>query len=105
MSRYRDTKTFLLKDAPKIGQKMFLLLVKLKTLFRGHTQLVTWMVNQLLEVFMKKNWKKLGKKNLEYEKYLKEKVINCTSNGKDTITHLIVGLIKKNLYKNDSRSS
>ena len=60
------------------------------------------MVNLLLEVFMRKNCKKLIKKNLEYKKQLKEKVINCTLNGKDTIIHLIVGLIKKTLYKNES---
>ena len=29
-------------------------------------------------------------------------MINCMSNGKDTIIHLIVGLIKKTLYKNES---
>ena len=56
------------------------------------------MVNQLLEVFMKKNCKKQIKKNSEKKKYLKEKAINCMSNGKDTIIHLIVGLIKKTLY-------
>ena len=44
---------------------------------------------------MKKNCKKLVKKNLEYKKYLKEKVINYMSNGKGTIIHLIVGLIKR----------
>ena len=42
-----------------------------------------------------------------YEKQLqqtnqKEKVISCTSNGKDTIIRLIVGLIKETLYKNQS---
>ena len=41
--------------------------------------------------------KKLVKKNSEQNKYLKEKVINCMSNGKGMITHLIVGLIKKDL--------
>ena len=51
---------------------------------------------------MRKNCKKLVKKNLEYKKELKEKVINCTLNGKDMIIHLIVGLIKKTLYKNES---
>ena len=60
------------------------------------------MVNQLLEVFTKKNCKKLVKKNLEQKKQLKEKVINCMSNGKDMIVILIVGLIKKTLYKNES---
>ena len=51
---------------------------------------------------MKKNFKKLIKKNLEYKKYLKEKVINFMSNRKDMIIHLIVGLIKKICYKNES---
>ena len=41
--------------------------------------------------------KKLVKKNSEQNKYLKEKVINFMSNGKGIITHLIVGLIKKDL--------
>ena len=65
MSEYQNTKIFLLKDILQIGQKKFLLLVKLKIQFRGLMLLVTWMVNQLLEVFMKKNCKKLVKKNLE----------------------------------------
>ena len=56
------------------------------------------MVKKILEVFMKKNCKKLVKKNLEYKKCLKEKVINCMSNGKDIIIHLTVGLIKKISY-------
>ena len=38
---------------------------KINMQFRGLMLLVTWMVNQLLEVFMKKNCKKLVKKNLE----------------------------------------
>ena len=36
------------------------------------------------------------------EKFRIEKVINCTSNGKGMIIHLIVGLIKKTSYKNES---
>ena len=55
------------------------------------------MVNQLFEVFIKKICKKQIKKNLEKKKYLKEKVINPMSNGKDMIVVLIVGLLKKTL--------
>ena len=51
---------------------------------------------------MKKNCKILVKKNLEWKKYLKEKGIDCTSNGKAMIIHLIVALIKKISYKNES---
>ena len=43
----------------------------------------------------KKKKKKKIKKNSEEKKYLKEKVINCMSNGKDAIIHLIVGSLKK----------
>ena len=35
-----------------------------------------------------------------YEKELQK--INCTLNGKDTIIRLMVGLMKKTLYKNES---
>ena len=58
----------LLKNAVKLDQKKSLLLVKLKTQFRGHTRLVIRMVNQSLDVFMKKNCKLVAKKNLEYQK-------------------------------------
>ena len=37
MLEFQIIKTFLLKDTLQIGQKNFLLLVKLKTQFRGHT--------------------------------------------------------------------
>ena len=47
--------------------------------------------------FYEKNCKKLVKKNLE-----QEKVINCMSKGKGIIIRLIVGLIKKTSYKNES---
>ena len=60
------------------------------------------MVNQLLEHFMKKNCKILIKKSFEWRTYLKEKVISCMLNGKSMIILLIVGLIKKTLYKIES---
>ena len=63
---------------------------------------MVWMVKKLLEVFMKKNCKRLIKKNLEWKRYLKEKVINCMSNGNDMIIVLIVGPMKKKLHKNES---
>ena len=65
MLEFQNTKTFLLKDMLQIGQKKFLLLIKLKIQFLGLMLLVIWMVKKLLEVFMKKNCKKLVKKNLE----------------------------------------
>ena len=56
---------FLLKDTHQIGLKKFLLLVKLKIQFHGHMLLMILMVKKLLEYFMKKNCKRLTKKNLE----------------------------------------
>ena len=41
MLKFQNTKTFLLKDMLQIGQKKFLLLVKLKIQFLGHMLLVT----------------------------------------------------------------
>ena len=62
MLEFQNIKTFLLKDIPQIGQKKFLLLIKLKIQFLGPMLLVISMVKKLLEVFMKKNCKKLVKK-------------------------------------------
>ena len=55
-----------------------------------------------LEVFLEKNCKKTSEEKFRIKKYLKEKAINCMSNGKDMMIHLLVGLIKKNSHKNDS---
>ena len=45
---------FLLKDTGQIGLKKFLLLVKLKIQFHGHTLLMILMMKKLLKHFMKK---------------------------------------------------
>ena len=53
--------------------------------------------------FYKKELQKTNQKEFRIEKVLKrKKVINSMSNGKDMIIVLIVGLIKKTLYKNES---
>ena len=54
---------------------------------------------EIIGSFYEKELQKTYQKELK--KYLKEKVINCMLNGKDMIIHLIVGLIKKTLYKNE----
>ena len=56
---------FLLNDTHQTGLKKFLLSVKLKIQFHGHMLLMILMVKKLLEHFMKKNCKRLIKKNLE----------------------------------------
>ena len=48
--------------------------------------------------FYEKELQKTNQKEFRIEKVLKEKVINCMSNGKGIIIHLIVGLIKKISY-------
>ena len=57
--------------------------------------LVILTVKKLLKRFMKKKYKKQIKKTLELKKLSREKVINDMLNGKVTIVHLILGLIKK----------
>ena len=47
--------------------------------------------------FYEKELQKTSQKKFRIEKYLKEKVINCKSNGKGMVIILIVGLIKKTL--------
>ena len=92
ISKYKNIFT---KDTHQIDVKKFLLLVKLKLQFHGHMLLMISMMKKLLEHFMKKNCKRLVKKNLELKKQLKEKVINFMSNRKVMIIHLLAGLIKK----------
>ena len=52
--------------------------------------------------FYEKELQKTNQEKFRIEKVLKKKVINCMSNGKGMIIVLIVGLIKKTLYKNES---
>ena len=47
--------------------------------------------------FYEKELRKTSQEKFKIEKVLKEKVINCTSNGKGRIILLIAGLIKKTL--------
>ena len=61
--------------------------------------LVILKMKKLLERFKKRNRNKHIKKSLELKKYQREKVINYTLNGQDTIIRLIVGLIKNTQYK------
>ena len=77
VSEYQNTKIFLLKDIIKIGQNKFLSLPKLTIQLRGHRQLVTWMANQLLDVFMKINWKKTSQEKFRIEKLIKRKGDKC----------------------------
>ena len=55
-----------------------------------------------IRTFYEKELKKQINKDLGWKKLLKEKEINYMSSGKDMIIHLIAGLIKMILYKNES---
>ena len=54
--------------------------------------------------FYEKELQKTSQEKFRIKKYLteKEKVINCMPNGKHVMIYLIVGLMKKTLYKNES---
>ena len=56
------------------------------------------MKKKLQERFTKKNGRKLIRPNLKQKKLLREKVLNCMSNEKTMIIHLIAVQIKKYLY-------
>ena len=62
VSKYKNI--FAKGYAPNCSEEL-LLLVGLKIQSRGLMLLVAWMVKKLLEIFMKKNCKKLVKKSLE----------------------------------------
>ena len=62
---FLNTKIFLLEDTYQTGLKKFLQLKKLKKQFHGDMLLMIFVVKKLLEHFMKKNYKRLMKKNLE----------------------------------------
>ena len=53
---------------------------------------------EITESFYEKEWPKTSQKEFRIEKYLKEKMIICMSNGKGIIMHLIVGLVKRISY-------
>ena len=88
-ARTSKCKIFLLKDILQISLKKFLWSNKLKMQFHGHMLLMILKVKKLLELFMKKNFKRLTRNNLE------KSILNYMSNGKDMIILLIVGFIKK----------
>ena len=88
-ARTSKFKIFLLKNILQISLKKFLWLNKLKIQFHGHMLLMTLKVKKLLELFMKKNFKRLTRNNLE------KSILNYMSNGKDMIILLIIGFIKK----------
>ena len=52
--------------------------------------------------FYEKELQKTSQEKFRIKKVLKIKGDKCMSNGKDTKIHLIVQLIKKTLYKNES---
>ena len=68
MLEYQIIKTFLQNAMFQIGLKEFLLLQKLKILFRGHMLLVILTENKLLESLTKKGCKKKKKKEKNNQK-------------------------------------
>ena len=91
---FQNTRIFFLKDTPQIGQKKEVFVVsKIK-----NTVQWTYVINDLngdpiTGVFYKKELQKTSQEKFRIEKE-KEKGMQCISNGKGMIIHLIVGLIK-----------
>ena len=69
-----------------------------------NTVLWTYVISDLndeevIRSFYEKELQKTSQEKFRNKKYLKEKVINCMSNGKGMIIYLIVGSIKKPCIK------
>ena len=99
ISKYKNI--FAKGYTPNWSEKVFVI-KEVKNTVPWTYVVMTLMVDNLLERFMKKNCKKQIKKNLEQKNYLRKKGINNVLNGKDVIIHLI---IKKMLHKNESMFS
>ena len=84
---------------PNWSEEVFVI-KKVKDTYRGHVLLLILTVKILLERYMKKTYKKQITV-FSIEKVWREKVINYMSNWKVIIIHLIVGMIKNILYKNE----
>ena len=56
---------------------------------------------EIIGRFYEKELQKTNQKEFRIEKVIKKKETSYMSNGKDMIIHLIVGLIKRMLNKND----
>ena len=57
---------------------------------------------KIIGTFYRKKLPKTNQEEFRTEKVINKKGDNYMSNGKDMIIHLIVGLVKKMLYKNES---
>ena len=91
----------MLKDILQIGQKKVIVIKEVK-----NAVLWTYVINDLngeniIGILYEKELQKQINKDLEQKQSLKEKKIMYMSNGKDMIIHLIAGLIKMILYKNE----
>ena len=100
MPEYRHTNISFLRDIPKIGDVFIIRKIKNTVPW---TYVISDLNSELItRTFYKKELQKTSPEKFRIEKVLKGKVINCTSNGKDTTINLIVGLIKKTMYKDES---
>ena len=99
MLELQKTKTFLLKDTLKIGQKKILLLVKLKIQFSGHV--ISDLNGEPIFSFYEKKLEKRDQEKFGIEKVLKRKGDKLYVKWNRYVV-FIVGLIKKTLYKNES---
>ena len=105
MLGFQNTKTFLQKETLRTGQKKF---IRIKDTVPW-TYVISDLNGKLITgSFYEKKLQKTSQEKLIIEKIIKtKKMINCTSNGKNTMIRLIVGLIKKILneipsHKNES---
>ena len=70
MLGFQNIKTILIKNTPNIGEKKFLLLVKLKVQFRGHT-ISDLNDEPIVRSFSEKELQKTNQKEFRTEKVIK----------------------------------
>ena len=87
------------KENKQNCHKKFLLLAKLKVQIRGLYVTSDLNGESITGSFYEKELKTTSQEKATMEKIIKKRVINCMTNGKETIIHLIVGLIKNTFLK------
>ena len=94
MSEFQITKTFLLKDTLKIGQKKFLLLAELKIQFLGHV-ISDLNGEKVTGSFYDKELQKTNQEKFRIEKVLKRKDDKLNVKWKRYDSHFNSGIDKK----------
>ena len=102
MSEYEKYKNIFTKRYTENWSEEVFIITKIKETVPWTYEISVLNGEPIAASFYEKELQKTGQEKFRVEKLIKKKVINCMSAGKDMTICLIVGLIKKTLYKNES---